>query len=88
MAEGFYAMNRSIRNAKGDSAGPGKTTGKLRDFRVLQVTDEFLRTTTSSTAPAALLDNFAFGCIVFPLSRAIPPRRSEVRLSRPAGSDP
>jgi hypothetical protein len=29
MAEGFYVMSRSIRNAEGDSAGPGKTTKKL-----------------------------------------------------------
>jgi hypothetical protein len=29
MAEGFYAMSRSIRKAKGESAGPGKTTKNL-----------------------------------------------------------
>jgi hypothetical protein len=29
MAEGFYAMNRTIRNAKADSAAPDKTTKKL-----------------------------------------------------------
>jgi hypothetical protein len=47
MVQGFYAMNRSIRNTKGGSAGAGKTTKNLA-VSESSVTDEFLRTTGSA----------------------------------------
>ena len=48
-------MGRWIRNAKGDSQGTGQDHERPCDFRVLRVTDEFLRTTGPRQASTAAL---------------------------------